>query len=848
MADNEAWVLDGLALNDGTALTLEAIDLTPPPELEEWIKGADSNGALLAREPLCDNRVVTMTLRVEKTATMDLALAKIGLIIDKLKECQRNANGLALTYLPHDSALTALTVRCLSGQIVGLPVDITSGWLVNAPQIMLKLTCLPFFEGAEVTSYLNESTNPGIEVNTTGYGTSSSFRTNTGATLTRVTSEHHSGVAALRIVTTATAIQGADYITVSVVAGVPKTISVWAKGNAGGEAVTLLVGDGTVGNASAGLTLTTSWQRMSVTLAPIATGTTGVAITQNTATVKTFFVDDWVIVNGTTAPQTLDGDLGTGYVWLGTTGSSASAGPNAVLSTEPIVPLELSSVAGDVPAKGRLVVTDNATQSRRYVAWGLESRWYPTSSAPSLTIDSTSMVTSGYTGATNTLSGAYSGASNNVILAGIRPQVQAGCGLGTLTHVGQFRPQLRASIAPADLLSTVHVRLSYQIGDGPWRSLPWRSPPVTGWNSVDLGLVTIPAAVRGAQKWTGRIETYDSGVTVGGSINVDAVWLMPAEQYGRARATYAYQPGPAVGGDTFPSITAGTALNARVATTGGTWATSGATTDIAAADAPLATDETEARSTTSDSGVGRHAILGSTAYTDTEVSVDIYRTASPGTSSTFRQGVQARWVDASNRFEVTVAGDFTFLARKVVAGSTTTLASFYYPAFRLSAWHNVRVVIFASGRFFATLMNPDGGEVAVLTGQDSVLATGGTLDDGKPGFIDYNGTATASTRYYDNFYAATPPAEPIACYSGQSIEFREDTTLREDSAGVYYGPPAEYIGARPFIPPAGGPARKTRIAAMARRNDVVGSPDDNIADSLLVQASWVPRYLVVPYE
>ena len=42
------------------------------------------------------------------------------------------------------------------------------------------------------------------------------------------------------------------------------------------------------------------------------------------------------------------------------------------------------------------------------------------------------------------------------------------------------------------------------------------------------------------------------------------------------------------------------------------------------------------------------------------------------------------------------------------------------------------------------------------------LATGGTLDDGKPGFVDfgaYTGGST-TTRYYDNFQVSTPAAEP----------------------------------------------------------------------------------------
>ena len=841
MADNEAWVLDGLALNDGTALTLEAVDMTPPPELEEWVKGADTNGALLAREPLCDNRTITMTLRVERTATMDLALAKIGLVVDKLKECQRNANGLALTYLPHDSALTALTVRCLSGQITGIPVDITSGWLVNTPSLQLKLTCLPFFEGAEVTSYLNETTNPGIEVNTTGYGTAASFRTNTGATLTRVTTEHHSGVAALRVVTTATAIQGVDYTTVSVVAGVPKTVSVWAKGNAGGEAVTLLLGDGTVGNASTGLTLTTSWQRMSVTLTPTATGTTGVAVTQNTATVKTFFLDDWVIVNGSTAPQTLDGDLGTGYVWLGTTGLSASAGPNAVLSTEPIVPLELSSIAGDVPATGRLVVTDNASQSRRYVSWGLESRWYPTSSAPSLTLDSTSMVTTGFSGTTATQSGAYSGASNNVIQATLRTQPQAVCGLGNLSHIGAFRPHLRFYASAA----TMAVRLTYQTLNGPFRSLSYQVPVAVGWNHMDLGLIKIPQATLGAQRWTGRIDAYSTG-TGGETIGVDAMWLMPAEQFARARGIYAYQPGALIGYDEFSATTSGSNLNARAAPLGGSWTTSGSTTDLQFADLPTGL-ETVTRATTSDAS-RRVAVLGSAlAAVDNEVAIDAYATV----IGSQEVAVLARWVDASNYLSgqwFNAGGSSTYRLMAVVAGAGVGFQTIPITT-SANTWYTLTVVVYASGVAVGLMTDRAGVVLASARIQHSSLATGGVLASGKPGFYDYNSTASAVTRYYDNFYLSTPQAEPIVCYSGQSIQFSSDSTLREDSTGVYAGPPPDGgIGSRFTVPNSGGPNRKARIAAMARRNDVGVTTDDNIADSLLVQASYTPRYLVVPYE
>jgi hypothetical protein len=41
-------------------------------------------------------------------------------------------------------------------------------------------------------------------------------------------------------------------------------------------------------------------------------------------------------------------------------------------ASAPVTTLEVPNVTGDVPALGRLIVTDTATQSRRFVEWGLE--------------------------------------------------------------------------------------------------------------------------------------------------------------------------------------------------------------------------------------------------------------------------------------------------------------------------------------------------------------------------------------------------------------------------------------------------------------------------------------------
>lgn len=662
---NEALVLNGVAINDASTYMLTSLSMPPPPKRAEWISGADNDGALLGQDPRHENRVIEARIAIMPQVSMDLALAKIAALVDQFEECERNPRGLALTWVPANSTLAAVTFRCLSGEITDLPIDITTGWFVNSPEITVRLTCLPFWEKAEV-----------------------------------------------------------------------------------------------------------------------------------------------------------------------------SAG--TVTSGAPIITLEVTGVGGDVPALGRLVVADAATQNRRYVEWGLESRYYPTASPPSLIVDSAGMVTTGFAGVTATRTAAYSAATNNVISATLRTQLQAVCGLGNLSHVGVFRPQLRFYASA----TTIALRLTYQSLDGPLRSLSYKIPVAVGFNHVDLGLITIPQVTLGTQRWTGRIEAY-STATGGETFQVDAMWLMPAELFGRSRATYRYAPGPLVAYDDFTATTAGVTLNARAAPTGGTWATSGSATDLVFSDGPSTGNETVIRQTTGDASY-RFAILGATSYTDTETGVDIRSTPSPA-----RPRLIARWTDANNYLFAQADFDSvtnSLIVGVVVAGVTTNLSVRAWPR-SYDAWWQLRLVALASGRAIASIMQ-NGVAVTQCDAASSVLATAGALATGKPGFADLN-IGGASTRYYDNFYAATPAAEPIVCYSGRSIQFRDDATLRDDAAGVYAGPPQEYVGARFTIPCAGGPARKARVAVIARRQDVESTNDDDLVtnattDSTTLTVFKIERGLAVP--
>lgn len=307
--------------------------------------------------------------------------------------------------------------------------------------------------------------------------------------------------------------------------------------------------------------------------------------------------------------------------------------------------------------------------------------------------------------------------------------------------------------------------------------------------------------------------------------------------------------GVITGHDDFTGAAVGALLGGRTAPAGGTWATSGATTDFAAAEVANEISDANiamARSTVSDASGGRYAVLGTATQADTQVSVRVRATA----NASCAQGVIARWTDSNNYFTATLSptspNDAALNIKKRVAGTTSTLVSTGLAPMLVGVWYTLELIVFASGLAKCEVRDAGGATLLREALHDASLATGGALATGTTGIRDEWDGSTAVTRYYDNFTQAVPSAEPIALHSGQSIEFRHDSVLREDASGTYAGPPPEYVGSRFFIPPAGDKGRKTRIAVVARRNDPAIATDDHIADALTITVWATPRYLAVP--
>lgn len=252
------------------------------------------------------------------------------------------------------------------------------------------------------------------------------------------------------------------------------------------------------------------------------------------------------------------------------------------------------------------------------------------------------------------------------------------------------------------------------------------------------------------------------------------------------------------------------------------------------------------RSTAVSEATPRFAILGATSFTDTEVSV---KAQINGSATDKYASVIARWVDSSNYVQAELhlnTGD-TFTLRQVVAGTPTTLAVTTDPPVQQNTWYQIRLICFVSGRAVAEVLDATGTTtLASLQAASSAIATGGALASGKPGFADQSTGTTAATRYYDDFYAGVPTAEPIVVYSGRSAEIRHDGAIRQDSTGTYYGLVAGYRGAHFFLDPAGDENRPNTLVVKARRNDIDVAADDQIADSTTVTVHYTPRWLSPP--
>jgi hypothetical protein len=203
-----------------------------------------------------------------------------------------------------------------------------------------------------VPTITNKFTNPSFEVNTTGW-----LALGAGATLTRITSDFHEGVACAELVCTGAAIaeglqlSGTD---MPVTGGQTYTVGQWLKFPAGrtirAQLIDTVGGAGTTVND---VTATGDWQFVSVTRTASATTTAmDWRVYEPVVAALTFYADDAVWVEGSALPgvanYTFHGGTadvpGHDFAWTGAAHASTSTDTITPTNTTHGVPSELSAV------------------------------------------------------------------------------------------------------------------------------------------------------------------------------------------------------------------------------------------------------------------------------------------------------------------------------------------------------------------------------------------------------------------------------------------------------------------------------------------------------------------------
>lgn len=515
--------------------------------------------------------------------------------------------------------------------------------------------------------------------------------------------------------------------------------------------------------------------------------------------------------------------------------------------------------AGDVPALGRLVIDEDQGQNQWTAIWGIQSENYDPSPNAALFYEAESRTALGSelkAGPT----GASGGGSNTLLAANLIPSyqsilsTQAASGGAHLTHVGTYRVFARVQ-RPTSNSGAVSLALEWAQGDflNPTTNTEdaktWAVDEAEGvWTLVDLGLVHLDRVAAGAQRWEGRLLAKSTAN--GDDIYVDYLMLFPVDEgYGELKISpSSATPTTLIAHDEFDQTEG--ALAAKTLPLGGTWSGAGDTDDFSI----IAAEHVARRAAISDANIntGRYALAGAEEPTNSKVSVTVSSTYDVfyGAGEHFRQGVLLRYVDTNN-WLAAYLGDATpgkqlrlFVAKRV-AGTVTVLGSVELAGKTDSAITPTTVSLQAGadGSWQAWAGTSDGPPL--LSGQDAVLATGGTLQKGKGGIYDVlTSGGTTRTRTFDNFTLFTGIANDAALYASQSLEIRADRVLREDSSGTLMVIRTDYKGSYFRPPPARREARSVRtIVKLARGN--IDSGADSAIDDVSYRLYWQPRGLVL---
>ncbi len=534
-------------------------------------------------------------------------------------------------------------------------------------------------------------------------------------------------------------------------------------------------------------------------------------------------------------------------------------------TTLPVLIFTESTIKGQAPGLGRLVIdNDSTSQHQRFVAGGIQSRFYSSADTAALYYQAehlkplgTAATAAPSTSATYSTAKSGSGWVKSTNLgptwSGVLETMCSTLALATtstahMTHVGSYQVWARVQ-QPSANSTGVQVRLDWSPGDSVDMT---ENDPVDvtvedDFQLCNLGLIHIPEAKVGSNRWVGRVNARS--VTSGDEIYVDDFRLLPVDEgYFEVRTPLNISAPPASLSARSEFTTESGVITGDALAVGGTW------TVITNSDA---TDFSEAgdictRTAVSDTGTaggvintGRGVYASTpTTLTDTIAQIDLKSSAM--ISNLYNYGLLLRVDNAANDMLVAevIPSTGTVVIAKVVAGVQTTLGQVTLENNVANVTYRLVTYVTAGGFVQVFYGLASSTPPLVLSVTDPALATGGTLASGTVGFWDVAAAATANTRTFANF-AAWAPVEAHAIPKAQSMQWRYDGALREDDAGQVWVP--EHLDGDPCLPPASGrEGRDLRGIVMASRGDPRSGEADSGIDDISARLFYQPRILTIP--
>lgn len=512
-----------------------------------------------------------------------------------------------------------------------------------------------------------------------------------------------------------------------------------------------------------------------------------------------------------------------------------------------------TDIAGDYPARVRIVVDDDSAADQRGLIWSIRSRHYSSASTAMLAYEAESLLPLdtagriakvGASGGTVVTHGTLSTNWTPVLSTNIPILSNA-----WMTHQGTHRVFARVFGTAG---SAIQARFLWDVGDFVF---PVANDAQTLYDAgtfqiLDMGEVRLDPVPTGDHRWQGQIQA--KGAVGGESFSIDRVWIANTDDgFGILRS-------PLVPVDNLGTYSARSEFNTEAGTitgdslaVGGTWTGAGDVDDFVVANTIAGKSASRTAVSDADLNTGRYITASSPTLSDAVVQA-YFLTSNGVITGDARYGVLARYVDTSNWlwFGIAITSGQTAMAViKRVAGTATTLVSTIPAvtatgaALRSNMFFGLRLMASSGGFYTGSIAIGGSGFIEILSGSDTDLATGGTLDDGKTGLYDAQTSATAATRYYLQFGAWVPVRDAVILAS-RTTELSTTALTRQDTSGAAYGPVTYPLGDLPRLPPATLDNRTAQIFLKGSRGDIETLPDSNI-DDISARVSYRPCWLFV---